>query len=76
MRAKEIAEAREQCEAKRLEAERRRQAAEAEKHAVRGSYFKQRDAGSVWRQIEQEIDAVTRLASPTTEHGKQLMALS
>jgi hypothetical protein len=57
MRAKEIAEAREHAEAERLEAERRRQAAEAEKaRRARLNTLKQRDAGSVWRQIEQEIE--------------------
>jgi hypothetical protein len=57
MRAKEIAEARESAEAERLEVERRRQAAEAEKaRRARLKILKQRDAGSVWREIEQEIE--------------------
>jgi hypothetical protein len=57
MRAKEIAEARERAEAERLEAERRRQAAEAEKaRRARLKILKQRGATSVWRQIEQEIE--------------------
>jgi hypothetical protein len=57
MRAKEIAEARERAEAERLEAERRRQAAEAEKaRRARLKILKQRGAASVWREIEQEIE--------------------
>ena len=57
MRAKEIAEARERAEAERLEAERRRQAAEAEKaRRARLKILKQRGASSVWREIEQEIE--------------------
>jgi hypothetical protein len=57
MRAKEIAEARERAEAERLEAERRRQAAEAEKaRRARLNILKQRGASSVWRKIEQEIE--------------------
>jgi hypothetical protein len=57
MRAKEIAGARERAEAERLEAERRRQAAEAEKaRRVRLQILRQRGAGSVWREIEQEIE--------------------
>jgi len=57
MRAKEIAEARERAEAERLEAERRRQAAEAEKaRRARLKILKQRGANSVWREIEQEIE--------------------
>ena len=57
MRAKEIAEARERAEAGRLEAERRRQAAEAKKaRRARLKILKQRGASSVWREIEQEIE--------------------
>jgi hypothetical protein len=57
MRAKEIAEARERAVADRLEAERRRQAAEAEKaRRARLKILKQRGASSVWREIEQEIE--------------------
>jgi hypothetical protein len=57
MRAKEIAEARERAEVERLEAERRRQAAEAEKaRRARLEILKQRGASSVWREIEQEIE--------------------
>ena len=57
LRAKEIAEARERAEAERREAERRRQAAEAEKaRRARLKILKQRDASSVWREIEQEIE--------------------
>jgi len=57
MRAKEIAEARERAEAERLEAERRRQATEAEKaRRARLKILKQRGASSVWREIEQEIE--------------------
>jgi hypothetical protein len=57
MRAKEIAAVRERAEAGRLEAKRRRQVAEAEKaRRARLEILKQRDAGSVWREIEQEIE--------------------
>lgn len=57
LRAREIAEARERAEAERREAERRRQAAEAEKaRRARLKILKQRDASSVWREIEQEIE--------------------
>lgn len=57
MRAKEIAEARERSEAECREAKRRRQAAEAEKaRRARLKILKQRGAGSVWREIEQEIE--------------------
>lgn len=57
MRAKEIAVARERAEAERLEAERRRQAAEAKKaRRTRLNILKQRGASSVWREIEQEIE--------------------
>jgi hypothetical protein len=57
MRAKEIAEARERTEAERREAERRRQMAEAEKaRRARLKILKQREASSVWREIEQEIE--------------------
>jgi hypothetical protein len=57
LRAKEIAEARERAEVERLEAERRRQAAEAEKaRRARLTILKQRGADSVWREIEQEIE--------------------
>jgi hypothetical protein len=57
MRAKEIAEARERAKAERLEAERRRQVAEAEKaRRARLKILKQRGASSVWREIEQEIE--------------------
>jgi hypothetical protein len=57
MRAKEIAEARKRAAAERREAERRRQAAEAEKaRRARLKILKQRDASSVWREIEQEIE--------------------
>lgn len=57
MRAKEIAEARERAEAGRVEAERRRQAAEAEKaRRARIKILKQRGISSVWREIEREIE--------------------
>jgi hypothetical protein len=57
MRSKEIAEARERAKAERLEAERRRQVAEAEKaRRARLKILKQRGASSVWREIEQEIE--------------------
>jgi len=57
MRAKEIAKGRERAEAERLEAERRRQAAEAEKaRRARLKILKQRGVSSVWREIEQEIE--------------------
>lgn len=53
MRAREIAEARERAEAERLEAERRREAAEAEKaRRARLEILKQRGASSVWLEIE------------------------
>jgi uncharacterized caspase-like protein len=56
MRAKEIAGARERAEAERHEAERGRQAAEAEKaRRARLKILKQRGA-SIWREIEQEIE--------------------
>jgi len=49
--------ARERAEAERLEAERRRQAAEAKKaRRTRLNILKQRGASSVWREIEQEIE--------------------
>jgi len=55
-RAQEIAEARERGLAERLEAERRRQAKEAEKaRRVRLDEIKRRGE-SVWREIEQEIE--------------------
>lgn len=57
MRAKEIAEARERAEVERLEAERRRRAAEAEKaRRARLKILRQRGTSSVWREIEQEIE--------------------
>jgi hypothetical protein len=57
MRAKEIAEARERAEAERLEAGRRRQAAQDEKaRRARLKILRQRGAGSVWQEIEQEIE--------------------
>jgi hypothetical protein len=57
LRAKEIAGARERAEAERLEAKRRRQAADAEKaRRARLKILKQRGASSVWREIEQEIE--------------------
>jgi hypothetical protein len=57
LRAKEIAQARERAEAERLDAERRRQAAEAEKaRRARLKNLKQRGISTVWRQIEQEIE--------------------
>ncbi len=56
-RAKEIAEVRERAAVARLEAKRRREAAKAEKaRSARLKILKQRDAGSVWREIEQEIE--------------------
>ncbi len=55
-RAQAIAEARERALAERLEAERRRQAKEAEKaRRVRLDAIKQRGA-SVWREVEEEIE--------------------
>lgn len=55
-RTQEIAEARERAAAERMEAERRRQAEEAEKaRRVRLKALKQRGAG-VWREIEGEIE--------------------
>ena len=57
LRAKEIEGARERAEAERLAAERRREAAEAEKaRRARLKILKQRGASSVWREIEQEIE--------------------
>jgi hypothetical protein len=57
MRAKQIAEARERAEAERLEAERRRQAAEAEKaRRARLDILRQRGVSTVWQEIEQEIE--------------------
>jgi hypothetical protein len=56
-RAKEIAEVRERAKAERREAERRRQAAEAENaRRARLKILKQRGASSVWREIEEEIE--------------------
>jgi hypothetical protein len=56
-RAKEIEVARERAEAERIEAERRREAAAAKKaQRARLKVLKQRGVGSVWREIEQEID--------------------
>lgn len=61
MRAKEIAEARERAEAERLEAERRRRVAEADKaRRARFEILRKRGASSVWRQIEQEIERRNR----------------
>ncbi|UPK05460.1 hypothetical protein [Bradyrhizobium sp. 170] len=56
-RAQEIREARERAEAECHEAERRRQAAEAEKaRRTRLMILKQRGASSVWREIEEGIE--------------------
>ena len=66
MRAKEIAEARERAVAERLEAERCRQAAEAEKaRRARLKILKQRGASSVWRGSSRKSSAATRPAMMT-----------
>jgi hypothetical protein len=56
-RAKDIEEAQKRAKAERREAERRRAAAAAEKaQQARLKILKQRGAGSVWKEIEQEIE--------------------
>ena len=80
MRAKEIAGARQRADAERREAERRRQAAEAEKaRRARLKILKQRGASSVWHEIErrnpagydQAINLLCDLRALAVEEGSQ-----